>query len=209
MPRIKSEAMKNSDLTHRRLSRGFECNGLHSTVTLKLGHRSKIVCMNRRLIVAAVVFFFITQMAVAQIVSRAYAGHDGKAHVVYANGATKIVPSEQQQVGCENILVAGDEHTVGWSVLVENCCTSYPIATVIVLYRDGKKTIISPPQMIYQWHFIGGGDHIAVLFGPVHGGATGANLYDARSGKLAASWNGKGAAPQWAKRWEAEFSADS
>jgi hypothetical protein len=163
--------------------------------------------MYRRFAVATVTFLLITQIAIAQIVSRAYAGHDGKAHAVYANGATKTVPPEQHQVGYENILVAGDERTVGWSVLVENCCTSYPIPTAIVLYRDGKKTIISPPQMIYQWRFIGRGDRIAVLFGPVHGGAAGANLYDARSGKLAASWGGNGAAPQWASGWEEEFTA--
>jgi hypothetical protein len=76
-----------------------------------------------------------------------------------------------------------------------------------VFYRDGRKTIISPPQAIYQWHFTGGGEHIAVLFGPVHGGPAGANLYDVRSGELTASSNGKTPVPTWAKDkdWESEF----
>jgi hypothetical protein len=157
----------------------------------------------RAAIAAAILLF--TRTAVAQTVSRAYAGEDGKAHVVYANGAAKTVPPEKEQFGCESILVAADKRTVGWSVLVKNCCTSYPIATAIVLYREGRKTIVSPPQAIYQWHFTGAGNRIAVLFGPVHGGAAGANLYDVRSGELAASWNGEGPIPSWAKAWEDEF----
>ena len=157
----------------------------------------------RIVIVAAMLFFIYT--AGAQTVSRAYAGEDGKAHVLYANGATKIVSPEKQQVGCENTSVAADKRTVGWSVLVENCCTSYPIATAIVLYRDGRKTIVSPPQAIYRWHFTRGGDRIAVLFGPVHGGAAGANLYEVRTGNLAASWTGTGPVPPWAKDWKDEF----
>jgi hypothetical protein len=156
-----------------------------------------------RVVIVTAMLFIHT--AVAQTVSRAYAGDDGKAHVVYANGAAKTVRPEKRQVGCENILVAADKRTVGWSVLEKNCCTSYPIATAIVFYRDGRKTIVSPPQTIYQWRFTGGGERVAVLFGPVHGGAAGANLYDVHSGELAASWTGKGPIPPWAKDWEDEF----
>jgi hypothetical protein len=36
-------------------------------------------------------------------------------------------------------------------VLVDNCCTSYAIPTAIVVYKDGRKTVISPGQMIYEW----------------------------------------------------------
>jgi hypothetical protein len=161
-----------------------------------------------RIAIATATLLFV-HTAIAQTVLRAYAGEDGKVHVIYANGAVKAFPPEKQQVGCESILVAADQHTVGWSVLVKNCCTSYPIPTAIVLYRGGRKTIVSPPQAIYQWRFTGGGNLIAVLFGPVHGGAAGANLYDVRSGELAASWNGKGPVPQWAKDWESEFGANT
>lgn len=154
-----------------------------------------------------VAMFLLLHTAIAQTVSRAYAGEDGIVHLVYANGAAKTVRREKQQVGCENILVAADKLTVGWSVLERNCCTSYPIATAIVLYRDGRKTTISPPQAIYEWRFTDGDERIAVLFGPVHGGAAGVNLYDVRSGELAASWTGIGPVPPWAKDkdWEGEF----
>lgn len=166
---------------------------------------SRIQRMCRRLAVATAIVLFILHAAIAQTVSRAYSGEDGKAHVVYSNGAAKTIPPEQQQVGCEDISVAGDEHTVGWSVLVENCCTSYPIPTAVVVYRKGKKAVIWPGQMIHEWHFIGRGERLAVLSGPVHGYAARANLYAARSGKVLASWNGKGAAPTWAEGWEEHF----
>ena len=143
--------------------------------------------------------------AIAQAVSRAYVGTDGKAHVVYANGAVKTVPPEQHQVGCDNVTVAGDKRTVAWSVLVENCCTSYPVPTTVVVYRDGKKIVISPGQMIWRWHFTGRGEGVAILSGPVHGSAAAATLYQARTGKALASWKGTGAAPEWAKGWEEEF----
>jgi hypothetical protein len=145
--------------------------------------------------------------AIAQTVARAYAGDDKKVHVIYANARhrSQLVPAEQQQVGCESVSVAPDKRTIGWSVLVENCCTSYPIATAIVLYRDGRKRVIYSDQMIYEWHFRDHGDRVSVLSGPTHGYAAQANLYETRSGKLVASWDGKGPAPKWAKGWEEQF----
>jgi hypothetical protein len=161
--------------------------------------------MYQRLVIVAAIPLCIVDAAIAQTVSRAYSGEDGKAHVVYSNNATKTISPEKQQVGCENVSVAEDNRTVGWSVLVENCCTSYPIPMAVVVYKDGKKTVIVPPQMIFRWQFIDSGKRISILFGPVHGNATGANVYDVRSGKLAASWNGKGMAPKWAMDWQEEF----
>ncbi|HWY69118.1 MAG TPA: hypothetical protein VNX88_10650 [Terriglobales bacterium] len=141
---------------------------------------------------------------IAQTISRAYIGDDGKVHLVFADGAVKVLPSEPQQVGCENISISEDKLTVGWSVLVKNCCTSYPIPISVAVYTRGKKTIISPGQMIYEWHFVDN-HRLAVLFGPVHGWASGANLYNIHGGKIVESWNGKGDAPEWANRWEEQF----
>jgi hypothetical protein len=157
------------------------------------------------LVVVTAIPLFIAHAAVGQTVSRAYSGEDGKAHLVYSSNATRTIPPEQQQVGCESVSVAEDKRTVGWSVLVKNCCTSYPIPKAVVVYRDGKKTVIVPPQMIFQWHFIGSGNRVSILFGPVHGNAAGANVYDAPSGKLMASWDGKGTVPKWAMGWQEAF----
>jgi hypothetical protein len=156
--------------------------------------------MWRRIAAPFVLLIFCT-LASSQIVSRAYAGPDGKAHIVFANGKSKTIASEDQQVGCENVLLSPDGHTVGWSILYKNCCTSYPIPTAVVTFRNDKKSYISSPQMIHNWNFVGRGEQIAVLFGPVHGNPSGVNLYDTRTGKLVDSWYGKSPAPGWAKDW--------
>jgi hypothetical protein len=130
---------------------------------------------------------FTLSAAESQTVSRAYIGKDKKAHVVYGT-RTVVVPPEEKQVDCEAIQIAGDKRTVGWSVLVENCCTSYPIPTSVVIMVAGKKTVITPGMMIFEWHFEARGERVAMLIGPVHGDAAGANLYEPRSGKLVDSW---------------------
>ena len=111
---------------------------------------------------------------------------------------------EAQQIACEGIAIGPDRKTVAWSVLVENCCTSYPIPTSVVVYRRGRTFAISTGQMIWQWHFLGN-DRLALLSGPVHGWAATANLYGLRTGKIEESWNGKGDAPDWAETWVNEF----
>lgn len=147
----------------------------------------------------------IAPRASAQNVSRAYCGKDGKAHVVYQDHAERTLSVEPRQVGCERIAIAADGRTVGWSVLVENNGTSYPIAISVVLYRDNQQTVISPAQAVWEWRFIDGGKRVAVLSVPVHGGAREAKLHDAHGGKVLATWEGKGTAPEWAKGWEEGF----
>jgi hypothetical protein len=147
----------------------------------------------------------LTCTVTAQAVSRAYCGKDGKAHLVYRDGAARTAPTQPQQIGCDHVTVATDGRTVGWSVLVDNCCTSYPIPIAVVIYNDGKQTVISPDQMVWEWRFIEEGKRVAVLSGPVHGDAAAANLYDAHDGKPLARWDGKGTPPTWALGWEQRF----
>lgn len=149
---------------------------------------------------------FSTRHSFGQDVLRAYCGKDGKAHVMFRQGEAKTLTAEPKQVGCKQVAVAADGRTVGWSVMVENCCTSYSIPTSIVVYCDGKRTIISPGQMVWRWRFIDEGARIAVLSGPVHGVAAAANLYDVHSGKALEMWAGEGKAPNWAADWEHQFS---
>jgi hypothetical protein len=162
--------------------------------------------MPRRVILlSSVLLMFMASPSSGQDVARAYCGKDGKAHVLYRGGAARTLAAEPKQVGCERITVAVDTRTVGWSVLVENCCTSYSIPTSVIVYRNGKQAIISPGQMVWDWRFVGEGERIAVLSGPVHGEATAAHLYDAQSGKTLASWAGKGTAPNWATGWQEQL----
>lgn len=148
---------------------------------------------------------FIARTASAQDISRAYCGKDGKAHLLYRNGVARTPATEPRQVGCNHVRVSTDGRTVGWSVLIENCCTSYPIPIAVVLYQNNKQTVISPGQMVWEWRFVEQGKRVAVLFGPVHGNATAATLYDVHDGKALARWDGKGNPPAWAMGWEQQF----
>ena len=159
-----------------------------------------------RYTLATAVILFIAHAGSAQTVERAYAANDGNAHVAFAEGIDKAIKRQPKQVGCADVSVADDGHTVGWSVLVDNCCTSYPIPTSIVVYKDGHQHVIAPGQMIWKWRFIERGSQIAVLSGPVHGWASEARLYDWH-GKQLASWDGRNTPPAWAQTWQQEFQA--
>jgi hypothetical protein len=141
----------------------------------------------------------------AQIIERAYAGADHKAHLVLHSGAEKVIAAEEQQVGVENFVISPDHRTVGWSVLVDNCCTSYPVPVTLILYRSGKKIALASGQTVWKWHFMANGDRLAVLWGPTHSWAGQACLYDSRTGKQLGQWWGRGDPPDWAAEWEDEF----
>lgn len=158
-----------------------------------------------RKLACTVALLLLSAGATAQAVTRAYVGKDGNAHVVFSNARDTIVPPEPNQVGCTEPEIAKDKRTVAWAVLVENCCTSYPVATALVVFRDRKKVVLSTGQMVYEWRFVDGGTRLAVLSGPVHGSAAAAYLYEASNGNLADRWDGRGKAPAWARRWNGEF----
>ncbi len=141
----------------------------------------------------------------AQTVTRAYCTDDGTLQMVFEDGTTKPQPKEPLQVGCDNATVGDDRRTVGWSVLVVNCCTSYPIANSVAVLSHGQKRVFSTDQMVWRWRFDGGAKRLALLSGPVHGNATKAILYDLQSGRKLATWNGKGTSPTWASGWKQEF----
>jgi hypothetical protein len=148
---------------------------------------------------------FIAGTASAQVISRAYCGKDGKVQVVYRDGTARTPATEPKQVGCDHVTVATDGRTVGWSVLAENCCTSYSTPIAVVVYHNDRRTVISPGQMVWEWRFIKEGKRVALLSGPVHGNATAAALYDAHNGKALARWDGKTRPPAWAMGWEQQF----
>jgi hypothetical protein len=141
----------------------------------------------------------------SQTVKRAHCGNDGILQLVYADGKAKQQPKEPLQVGCDNVTVADDKNTVGWSVLVENCCTSYPIPTSVAVLSHGRKRVFSAEQMVWRWKFVGGTRKLAILSGPVHGDAAQATLYDIQSGRRLATWNGSGGPPSWASDWKPDF----
>jgi len=62
--------------------------------------------------------------------------------------------TEPDQEGFGQAKVSPDGQTVGWIAETGNCCTSYPLPTVLVLYRHGKVVLrvpMAPP--IFGWAF--------------------------------------------------------
>lgn len=153
----------------------------------------------------AIAFLFAASACTAQTIKHAFCGNDGKLHLVYEDGTASIQPKERLQVSCDSVAIADDKQTVGWSVLVENCCTSYPIATAAVVLSHGKKRVFRAHQMLVRWKFVEGSKRFAMLSGPVHGDAVQATLYDLRTGKQLETWCGVGELPQWASEWQSDF----
>lgn len=60
-----------------------------------------------------------------------------------------------------NPKLSSSRKTVGWLELTENCCTSYKLATVLVILKDHKistKFAEAPPIM--EWEFTNDGSHV-------------------------------------------------
>jgi hypothetical protein len=144
----------------------------------------------------------------------------GPLHIIYSDG-TEIVqtlPSLQpgtdkesvfNAVGFSGVELAQDRQTLGWTVNVQNCCTSYsvPLSVVVFQHKQVLHTF-DQGQMVWSWMFLEAGKQVAVVFGPTHGPEVGDyQLYDVKTGKLVSEvWGDaetqslKSDAPDWAKR---------
>src|ERR1035437_4523537 len=105
----------------------------------------------------------------------------GPLHIIYGD-RTEIVKTlpplkastEKEtafnDVGFSGVQLAEDRQTLGWTINVENCCTSYSIPFRVIVFRH-KQVLhtFDQGQMVWSWMFIQGGEHIAVVFGPTHG----------------------------------------
>jgi hypothetical protein len=122
-------------------------------------------------------------------------------HIVYTGGRDIQIPPEKNQVSIDSPAIGPDDATVGWLVEVPNCCTSYPIATMLVIYKSGRVIQrIGDGMMLYKWQFLDGSRRVAVSSGTVHGmQGTHLTLYDAMTGRRLKAWNGSDAsfAPKW------------
>jgi hypothetical protein len=146
----------------------------------------------------------------------------GPLHIVYDDG-TEVVKSlppleastEKEtvfnDVGFSDVHLAADRQTLGWTIDVENCCTSYPIPLRLVIFRHRKVLrSFEQGQMVWSWMFFLGGKQLAAVFGPPHGPEVGDyRLYDVQSGKLISEVFGDEGtqslspnAPEWAKLLE-------
>jgi hypothetical protein len=112
-------------------------------------------------------------------------------------------------VGFSGVELAQDRKTLGWTINVENCCTSYSIPlSVVVLQHKRVLHTFDQGQMVWGWMFLEGGKQVAVVFGATHGPEVGDyRLFDVKTGKLLSEVSGdeytqslKTDAPEWAKR---------
>lgn len=136
-------------------------------------------------------------------VKKAYVDAKGSVHILEAGGKDIVVPKEKDQVGSSDVKIADDKKTVGWEALEDNCCTSYPIALSVVIWKDGKvRQRLGDGMMIYDWRFWEGGKQVAFCSGTVHGDSGGhCELHDVESGKTLDTIDGHltGDSPAWAR----------
>ena len=108
---------------------------------------------------AQITKFFITEPA-------AGSGYEtGPLHIIYSDG-TEIVqtlpplkPSTDKEivfnaVGFSGVELAQDRQTLGWTIHVQNCCTSYSIPLSVVVFQH-KRVLhtFDQGQMVWSWMF--------------------------------------------------------
>jgi hypothetical protein len=161
-------------------------------------------------------------------VDKAAPGSDyetGNLHIIYTDGTEVIekIPLKEKsteantvynQEGISDIEVAADKRTIGWTAMVDNCCTSYSVPVSVAIYQSGKKVLhIQQGQMVWYWTFLNGGKRVSVVWGPTHGAEVGDyQLYDAKTGRMLSEVFGEEEiqglapnAPKWAKLVEEQM----
>ena len=152
--------------------------------------------------------FSVAQAGNGLSVGKAYIASDGSIHIIYSDGKDVKPPKEKGQVDCSSPHVAEDKQTVGWLVEYPNCCTSYPIALTLVIYRSGNVIRrFNDGMLIANWRFVKGGKNVAFYTDTVHGGlAPHYELRNVLTGALLDKWDGdlSATSPGWAKQLSRE-----
>jgi hypothetical protein len=122
-------------------------------------------------ICAALSLAFAWPCAASDRYVRASVDEAGHLRILTSDGRTITIPKEGEQVGFEQIAISPDGASVGWVGLRENCCTSYPIPTRLVIYTAGKsRTFKGIDLPVFRWAFKAGGRQVAFHQDTVHGG---------------------------------------
>jgi hypothetical protein len=121
-------------------------------------------------------------------IDKVFVDESGTVHVVERGGVHKSVGKAKDQVGAAMVKIAQDGKTAGWTAEYPNCCTSYPIPLVLVIYRNGRiRHRLHDGMMIYDWRFWAHGQRVAFCTGTTHGPSTGhCELHDVESGRTLA-----------------------
>ena len=116
----------------------------------------------------------------------------GSARITLPSGEIVTVAKERGKVGVSEERIALDGRTVGWLVQYRVGDVDYPISGTLVVWQAGKIVRRFPAaQIFYSWAFYADGRQVAFHVGPLHGESKShCELYDVKSGRLAASWDG-------------------
>ena len=100
---------------------------------------------------------------------------DGAIRLVFQDGTSVRIAPEAPEDGSKDPpsyshpQIADDRRTVGWLIEYPNCCTSYPVPLVLVIYRDGRPLLrLRDGLMMYRWYFLEGGREVVFHADTVH-----------------------------------------
>jgi hypothetical protein len=174
--------------------------------------------MSRRLpaIVAAVVAFSAVLLARQQGQLTSTASIEriditrGVLEVIHQDG-TRFKPAReasrdsiQRFAGFSQAAVSADRRLAGWLLDYGNCCTSYPVPLVLVIYEGGKEIRrIEDGLMMYEWYFWADGREVVYHADTVHGNfGPHAVRVDIATGKQLARFDGNPdeTSPAWTRR---------
>jgi hypothetical protein len=169
--------------------------------------------VTRWIAVVAVYASIASSLAIAQkTIAHATIDPSGEVRITYSDGRERIVPKLKEEAAFERPRIAQDRRTVGWLADYPNCCTSYPIPMVLVIYRDGGVLrSIFAGMPIWHWIFLAGGTRVAIYTDTVHSGLDpNYELRDVNSGRIVASWDPSSprVQPEWVKLLESDTSKD-
>ncbi len=140
--------------------------------------------------------FFVAPQVCAQSnsnsVAKVYMDSTSARHIVRRDGKDVVVPKQKDEVDSSAPVIADDNQSVGWLVYYKNCCTSYPIPLMLLIYRPANPILrLGGGMMICAWHFVAGGKQVTFYTDTVHGGfAPHYELHDVRTGRLVEKLDG-------------------
>jgi hypothetical protein len=95
---------------------------------------------------------------------------DGTRVIRRTDGSSIPLPTFRNQVRVEAAMVSDDGKRVGWLVDMPNCCTSYEVPMLLVIFANGKiERIIEEGQCIFDWAFVRKGSAVSYYTEVLHG----------------------------------------
>lgn len=117
---------------------------------------------------------------------------NGRAQIVTSDGKKIPLPHQPGEADIAASQTADDGKTVGWLVEYNNPGTTYAIAGMLVIWRNGRVIRrFRADSALWSWSFFAGGSQVAYHDGPLHGETTShCELRDIASGRLLDQWDG-------------------